>query len=123
MIALESIQERYLQDPAPIRMGNLASDLLRLSRWVSQRESDEVAVDLMNMIAWMLESIPSFASEELANMQREICHWRRIWPLEPARWLLAFRARVMSDRILELSGLLEPGDDAANETSGEGASV
>ncbi len=38
-------------------------------------------------------------------MQRELCRWRRLWRLEPARSLLAFRAQQMSDRLLELSGL------------------
>lgn len=106
---------RYLRDPAPRRMGNLASDLLRLSSWVRGRWRDDMILDQMDQIAWMIEQNPEFASEELANMQREICHWRRIWPVEPARWLLAFRARVMSDRILELSGLLdqEPADAVA----------
>jgi hypothetical protein len=45
------------------------------------------------------------AAEELVNVQRELCRWRRIWPLEPARFLLAFRAKQMSERILEMSGL------------------
>ena len=45
------------------------------------------------------------ATEELVKIQRELCRWRRIWPLEPARHLLAFRARQMSDRVLESSGL------------------
>jgi hypothetical protein len=47
------------------------------------------------------------ASAELADMQREICRWPRIWPLEQARAILVFRARQMSNRILELSGLVE----------------
>ena len=40
-------------------------------------------------------------------MQRELCQWRRIWPNECARPLLSLRARQMSDRVLDLSGLLE----------------
>ncbi len=107
MSAVDALRDRYLRDGEPIRMGNLASDLLRLSQWVEKRWPDARITGLLGEIAWMLEQNPEFASEELANMQREICHWRRIWPVEAARPLLAFRARVMSDRILELSGLLE----------------
>jgi hypothetical protein len=47
------------------------------------------------------------ASAELADMQREICRWRRIWPVEKARHILALRASQMSNRVLEWSGLLE----------------
>jgi hypothetical protein len=118
MKTMESQNARYLREPPPARMGNLASDFMRLSSWVRGRWKDDRIVDLMDQIAWMIEQNPEFASEELANMQREICRWRRIWPLEAARSLLAFRARVMSDRILELSGLLqqEPADAVAAST-------
>jgi len=44
---------------------------------------------------------------ELTEMQREICRWRRIWPVEEARPVLALRARQMSNHILELSGLVK----------------
>jgi len=47
------------------------------------------------------------ASLELANMQREICRWRRIWPVETARSILVLRALQMSNKVLEWSGLEE----------------
>ncbi len=112
MIDAQGLQERYVQFPPSMRMGHLASDLARVSRWATDKRSDATVADLLDFAAWMLEQNPEFASEELANMQREICHWRRIWPVEAARSLLAFRARVMSERILDLSGLLEGGSNA-----------
>jgi hypothetical protein len=108
----EDERERYIGLPAATRMGHLASDLLRLSRWLRTRCDDEAVVALMGRIASMMEWNPEHASEELADMQREVCYWRRLWPQEAARGLLAFRARRMSDRILELSGLLEPAGTA-----------
>jgi len=59
----------------------------------------------MRETAGMIDWTGDDATEELVNIQRELCRWRRIWPLEPARHLLAFRARQMSDRVLESSGL------------------
>jgi len=115
MSPVQALRERYLRDREPIRMGNLASDLLRLSQWVTGRWKDERIVEMLAGIAWMIEQNPEFASEELADMQREICHWRRIWPVEAARGLLALRARVMSERILELSGLLDEVDSPEPE--------
>jgi len=50
-------------------------------------------------------------------MQREICRWRRAWPIEPARSILALRALQMSNRILELSGLLEQGMERPKKTT------
>jgi hypothetical protein len=107
MLDLSRKRERYLRDEPPIRLGNLASSLLRLSHWVRRPERDDASLDLMREIAWLFEWNADFANAEMADMQREICRWRRVWPLDPARSLLAFRARLMSERVLETSGLRE----------------
>jgi len=101
------MRERFIRDSSAVRMGNLASDLLRLSKWVQAGRSDEAIVDLMRQIAWIMEWTGDLASAELADMQREICRWRRAWPVEQTRSILALRASQMSSRILEWSGLLE----------------
>lgn len=107
---LSKMRERYLRDPRPVRLGNLASNLLRLSNWLRNRRPDEAVVQLMYEIAWLLEWSGDLESKELADMQREICRWRLVWPLDAARFILAFRAHQMSGRLLELSGLLEEGE-------------
>ena len=104
---LERMRDRYLRDESPVRMGNLASSLLRLSNWVRMGQKDEAIIDLMREVAWFMEWNGDLASSELADMQREICRWRRIWPIEQARTILVFRAHQMSNRVLELSGLVE----------------
>jgi predicted SpoU family rRNA methylase len=112
MRELKRMQERYLRDERLVRMGNLASSLLRLSHWVRAREKDEAIINLMREVAWFMEWNGDFASPELVDMQREICRWRRIWPVEKARAILALRAHQMSNRILELSGLVKlPGKE------------
>jgi len=103
---LERMRERFIRDDGPVRMGNLASDLLRLCKWVQIGHDDEAIVDLMRRIAWLMEWTGDLASAELADMQREICRWRRVWPVERTRHILALRASQMSNRILEKSGLL-----------------
>ena len=113
---LKRMRERFIRDRSPVRMGNLASDLLRLSKWLQARHNDEAIVDLMREIAWLMEWSGDLASPELADMQREICRWRRVWPVEQARSILAFRALQMSNRILEWSGLLEKTTPEAKQT-------
>ncbi len=103
---IKRMRDRYLQDNAPVRMGNLASNLLRLSQWVKKRHRDEAIIDLMREIAWFLEWNGDLGLAELPDMQREICRWRRIWPIEQARSILAFRLVQMSMWALEVSGLL-----------------
>jgi hypothetical protein len=104
---LKKMRERFIRDRSPVRMGNLASDLLRLSKWIQARHNDQAIVDLMREIAWLMEWSGDLASPELADMQREICRWRRAWPIEQARHILSLRASQMSNRILAWSGLLE----------------
>jgi hypothetical protein len=107
---LSHLRERFLRDEPAVRLGNIASDLQRLSTWVSQRRSDEAVVGLIREMAAMMEWTGDLALPDLAEMQRELCRWRGIWPLEPARPLLALRASQMSQRLLDLSGL--PGGPA-----------
>ena len=104
---LKRMRERFIRDESSVRMGNLASNLLRLSKWIQTEHNDEAIVDLMRQIAWLMEWSGDLASPDLADMQREICRWRRVWPVEKARHILALRAFQMSNRILEGSGLLE----------------
>jgi hypothetical protein len=104
---LERMRERFIRDGSSVRLGNLASNLLRLNKWILMRHNDGAIVDLMREIAWLMEWSGDLASAELADMQREICRWRRIWPVEKARHILALRASQMSNRVLEWSGLLE----------------
>ena len=113
---LKRMHERFVRNTGAIRMGHLSSDLLRLSKWIQMRHNDEAIIDLMREIAWFMEWIGDLASAELADMQREICRWRRIWPVEQARGILALRALQMSNRILEWSGVLEGSANATKDT-------
>jgi hypothetical protein len=104
---LKRMRERFIRDESSVRMGNLASNLLRLSKWIQTGHNDEAIVDLMREIAWLMEWSGDLASAELADMQREICRWRRVWSVEQERHILTLRAFQMSNRILERSGLLK----------------
>ena len=117
MRGLKRMRERFIRDESSVRMGNLASNLLRLNKWIRMRHNDGAIVDLMREIAWLMEWSGDLASAELADMQREICRWRRVWPVEQARHILALRAFQMSNRILEGSGLLEQTTLEAKQTS------
>ncbi len=110
------MRERFIRDGSSVRLGNLASNLLRLSKWIQKGNNDEAIVDLMRQIAWLMEWSGDLASPELADMQREICRWRRVWPVDGVRHILALRASQMSNRILEKSGLLEQNTPRAKQT-------
>ena len=104
---ISRLRDRFQRDGLDRRLGNIASNLLRLSSWLQMGRDPQATVDLMQETAEMIEWTGDDATEDLVNIQREVCRWRWIWPLEPARHLLAFRARQMSDRVLESSGLAQ----------------
>ena len=107
------LRERYLRDEWPIRLGNLASTLGRISSAANNPATAATVSsslrESMLMIEWNLRGTPSEVLVELAQMQAELGLWSRGWEAvaqSPAlRSLLARRAREMSDRSLELSGL------------------
>jgi hypothetical protein len=78
-----------------VRLRNLASNLLRLSKWVQTRHNDEAITDLMRQDAWFMEWSRDLASVELTDMQREICQWRRVWPVEQVHHIPALHASQM----------------------------
>jgi len=106
---LAAMRERFERDALPVRLGNLASNLARLSDWACGGQCDAALADLMREIAYQMEWSGESGLAELADMQREVCFWRRAWPVASARSTLALRARTMSDRLLELSGLMGDG--------------
>lgn len=101
------MEEQFICDPVPERLGHLASNLLRLSKWVQMTQADDSVIELMHEIAWSMEWTGGMASMKIVDMQREICRWRRTWLIDPDPPVLVKRACQMSHRILELSGLLE----------------
>jgi hypothetical protein len=50
---LKRMHERFIRDGSSVRLGNLASDLLPLSKWIQERHNDQAIVDLMRLhVSW-----------------------------------------------------------------------
>jgi hypothetical protein len=103
---LKKMRERYLKDAVPVRLGNIASEILRLSGWLMDARMDSAAIKQVRIIAWLLEWSGDTGRPELADMQRELCRWLRTGFPKDERMPYALRAREMSEQILNLSGLL-----------------
>jgi hypothetical protein len=102
---LDRLRSRFERNAGPARIASIASELNRLATWVRLRRSDRAIADMLREIAWLMEWTDGAATVELANMQRELCRWRRAWPVEAARSVLELRARQMAVRLAEMSGL------------------
>ncbi len=113
MLDWKRLSTRYSRMTWQQRLGNLASTLAR-SATVAQSKSSAVSVpDLLREGMWIIEwcaaDAPPQTLIELGPIQKELGLLRQAWETdtEASRPVVAFRSRVMSDRVLELSGLLQ----------------
>jgi hypothetical protein len=102
---LAALRAQFERQAEPARLGSIASELARLSTWVRVRRPDAAVTDMIREIAWLMEWTGGAANRTLADMQRELCRWRRAWPAEAARPVLELRARQMAERLAGMSEL------------------
>jgi hypothetical protein len=106
----KKVKERFEKMEWPRQLGNLASTLGRISTRAVVAENDELTKNLLHeailFIEWSIIYVPETYHLELALMQRELIAWKHLWPLDPARSLLALEARNRSDRLLQMAGLV-----------------
>lgn len=107
----EALYERYKKMTWQQQLGNMASTLARVSNNATVPEHDQVVTMCLREAAYFIEwSAPQVPPEfllELAAMQREILAWRRVWPIEAARSLLALHSRNQSNRLLQMAGFYD----------------
>ena len=93
------------------QLGNLASTIATISTQSMIPQHDKLTHHLLReaalLIEWCAFNVPPDLRLELALLQREIMAWHKIHPLEEARNLLSLQTRHQSERILQMSGLLQ----------------
>lgn len=109
-----TIRERYLRDSVPVRLGGLAANLRRITSFASHDANREAVESLLDeskfFVEWVARETEIDAAAELAELQIQLARWKwnwaRIW-MDPAqRKKAAEQSLEWSDRVLEISGLL-----------------
>ena len=104
----ESIRQRYLQDPLPIRLGGLAANLARVVSCIDDpRDRDAVASILEEskyFAEWAASDAPLEVQEFLAEAQMGLAVWHRQWRTGRSDPRMREQAQQWSDRLLTLSG-------------------
>jgi len=110
----KAIQERYLRDTLPVRLGGLAANLARIKSFSDHPDHCNVVESLLNESKFFIEWTASEAGlelqAELVELQLQLACWQLNWknicddPVERAA--VAGKARTWSERVLEMSGLL-----------------
>jgi len=115
---LDARKERYLRDPLPVRLGNLASNLARIKSIATQPELGEAAKRVIreskHFVEWAGKDAELQVQIELVELQRQLARWQfkwnEIWNDLEKRTSVAAQAGDWSQKILESSGLLKSPD-------------
>lgn len=118
MSNLEQGRSRYLQDNLSIRLGGLAANLSRIASFSKHDGVGEVVSSILLESRWFIEWTASefeiSKAAELVDLQRQLALWdlesHQNWHDETWRNMLAENAKQWSQRILEMSGLLQKFD-------------
>ncbi len=109
-----AIRERYLRDELPTRLGGLAANLARVKSFSNNVANREVVESLLEeskfFIEWTAMDAEVDTTAELVELQIQLAQWQRSWAsiwADPAqRMKVAEQAKFLSERVLDLSGLL-----------------
>jgi hypothetical protein len=115
---LDARKERYLRDPLPVRLGNLASNLARIRSIATQPDLGEAARRVIReskfFVEWAGKDADLHIQIELVELQRQLARWQfkwhEIWNDVEKRTSVAEQAGAWSEKILDRSGLLNKQD-------------
>ncbi len=108
------IQERYMQDELPVRLGGLAANLSRIKSFSANEASRETVASLIDesklFIEWTAAQAEINTAAVMVDVQVQLSlwqiRWERIWTDPAQRKQIAEQSGIWSKQILELSGLL-----------------
>jgi len=110
-----AIQTRYLRDELPIRLGGIAANLSRVRSFAAHDANREAVASLFEeskfFIEWTAGEADLSTAAELVELQVQLSLWQRawdkIWQDKAQRQQVASASGQWSQRVLELSGLLD----------------
>jgi hypothetical protein len=109
------IRERYLKDAVPVRLGGLATNLGRIRSFAKNESNREVTAGLVDeskhFIEWTATEADIEVAAELIELQVKLARWQyrwnELWSQPQQRVNISNESKRWSDRILQLSGLLD----------------
>lgn len=104
-----------MRDPLPVRLGGLAANLARVSSISNSAVNFEAAFGLLeeskHFIEWTAAESQIDTAVELVDLQIKLALWQRTlsadWQRDSTRETIGREAKVMSNSVLQKSGLLD----------------
>ena len=108
-------KDRYLRDPLPIRLGGIAANLARVSSIANNPLNVNAAFGLMeeskHFIEWTAAESQIETAAELVRLQIKLALWQRTlaedWGQDEKRLAIGREAKIISQSVLQSSGLLD----------------
>ena len=111
---LSEEQVHFQRDNTSTRLGHIASNLARVRTFCStsyEKGVLGVIAETKDFIEWTAAEVEPEQAEELVNIQVQLALWElswdNIWSNEKVRAEIAEQSGVWSQRVLDMSGLLE----------------
>lgn len=109
-----AMREGYLRAAVSDRLGELAANLARIRSFSNNDLNGDAVAHLIEeskfFIEWTAMDAGIEQAAELVELQVQLARWQlnwsSIWADEAKRRKVAEQAKVWSDRVLEMSGLL-----------------
>ena len=108
------LQDRYLREALPNRLGELAANLARISSFSHNAQNRDAVASLIEeskfFIEWTAMDAGIDLAAELVELQVQLARWQLgwqdIWVDRDRKLEVANQAKVWANRVLEMSGLL-----------------
>lgn len=108
------MRERYLRETLPNRLGELAANLARIKSFSSNVQNCDAVKSLIEeskfFIEWTAVDVGIDGAAELVELQVQLARWQlawsSIWTTDTQRIKVTEQAKIWSERVLEMSGLL-----------------
>jgi hypothetical protein len=108
------LQNRYLGETLPTRLGELAANLARISSFSHNDLNRDAVASLIEeskfFIEWTAMDADIDLAAELVELQVQLARWQlgwqNIWVDQARKLEVVNQARVWANRVLEMSGLL-----------------
>ncbi len=107
MSSLNERKERFMRDPLPLRLGNLASSLNRIALIPTPAGRSEIIAECWHYIEWTAADAEPEVAQDLVEIQRQLTFVKDGLKQPGELELLKTSAREWSARVMQYSGLLE----------------
>jgi hypothetical protein len=110
----QKIRERYLSEPLPNRLGELAANLARIKSFSSNLQNGDAIRSLIEeskfFIEWVATDLDIEQAAELVEIQVQLARWQltwsNTWNSESVRVQMVEQTKIWSATVLGMSGLL-----------------